>query len=72
MYQEERTFKERIHHDTTVETLLTDSDNYVLAVIFEDLGTRGHETIGVHIWGVKCMNIDTPALDLFPEGTHSP
>ena len=57
------------HHDVTVETLLADSDSYVLAVTFEDLGARDHETVGVRVGGVRCVNIDTLALGLFSEGS---
>jgi len=66
--QEKCDFKEHTHHDAAVETLLTDGDNHVLAITFENLGTRNHKTIGVRIGGVECMNVDTLALGLFSEG----
>jgi hypothetical protein len=58
--------KVRTHHDATVETLLTYSNNDVLAITFEDLGARDHEAIGV---GVGCVvAFGTLALGLLPEG----
>jgi hypothetical protein len=59
--------KLRTHHDTTVETLLTDSDDDILAVTFEDLGTGNHETIGMGVGGVESVNVGTLPFGLFPE-----
>ena len=56
------------HHDTTVETLLTDSYDNILAITFEDLGARNHETIRVCVGGIKSMTIDTLTFGLLPEG----
>jgi len=50
-----------------VGTLLTDGDNDVLAVAFENLGTRNHKAVGVGVGGVECVNVGTLALGLFPE-----
>ena len=61
-------FRECTHHDTTVETLLTDSDNDVLSITFEDLGARNQEAIRMGIRGVESMRIDTLAPCLVPEG----
>jgi len=58
---------EHTHHDTTVETLLTDGNDDVLAITFEDLGTRNHKAVGVGVGGVECMDVGTLALGLFPE-----
>ena len=58
---------EHTHHDTTVEALLTDGDDDVLAITFENLGTRDHETVGVSVGGVESMDVSTLALGLFPE-----
>ena len=59
--------KLRTHHDTTVETLLTDSDDDIFAIAFEDLGTGNHETIGVGVGGVEFVNVGTLPFGLFPE-----
>jgi hypothetical protein len=62
-----RTPKLRTHHDTTVETLLTDSDNDILAVTFEDLGTRNHETIGAGVGDAESVNVGALPSGQFPE-----
>jgi len=54
--QEECNFKERTHHDVAIETLLTNGDSHILAIIFKDLGARDHETIGVRIGGIECRH----------------
>jgi len=61
-------FREHTHHDTAVETLLTDSDNDVLSITFKDLGARNQEAIRMGIGGVESMNVGTLASCLFPEG----
>ena len=48
----------RLRLDMTVETLLTDSDDDILAITFDDLGIRNHEAVGV---GVGALNAWTSA-----------
>ena len=60
--------KARTHHDMTVETLLTNSYDNVLAITFKDLGARNHETIRVRVGGIESMTVDTLAFGLLPEG----
>jgi len=55
------------HHDTAVETLPTDSDDDILAVTAENLGTRNHETIGVSVGNVESVGAGALAPGLFPK-----
>ena len=56
--------KVRTRHNTTVETLLTDSHGNVLAITFEDLGARHHETVRVRVGGTESMTVDTLAFGI--------
>ena len=47
--QREKIATEHTHHDATVETLLTNGDDDVLATTFKNLGTRDHEVAGVNV-----------------------
>jgi len=54
-------------HDTAIETLLTDSDDDILAMTFQNLRTRNHKTIGTGVRVVEPVDAGVFALGLVPE-----
>ena len=59
-------YKEHTLHATTIETVLTYSDDDVLAVPFKDFGAGNHETVGAGGGGIERISARVLASGPFP------